>query len=112
VLSKVRAQTSKIEESTRSVMTPSRDDKSPVPVEIQESPGLTHVIAAGGGALGDIVLAVSFVPFLVFFMLTWKDHAHLATVRLFPKEHHMTAHRTAGRISTMIRSFMAICWWA
>jgi predicted PurR-regulated permease PerM len=107
VLSKVRAQTSKIEESTRAVMTPSRDDKSPVPVEIQQSPGLTHVIAAGGGALADIVLAISFVPFLVFFMLTWKDHAHLATVRLFPKEHRMMAHRTVGRISTMIRSFIS-----
>jgi predicted PurR-regulated permease PerM len=40
-------------------------------------------------------------------MITWKDHAHSTTVRLFPKEHRLVAHRTVGRISTMIRSFIA-----
>jgi predicted PurR-regulated permease PerM len=55
---------------------------------------------------GEVLLAVSFVPFLVYFMLTWKDHAHAKTVHLFPKEHHLTAFRTVGRISTMIRSFI------
>src|SRR5437868_15151344 len=39
-------------------------------------------------------------------MLTWKDHVHAATVKLFPKEHRMTAHRTIGRISEMIRAFI------
>jgi predicted PurR-regulated permease PerM len=39
-------------------------------------------------------------------MLTWKDHAHSATVRLFPKEHRLIANRTVGRISAMIRSFI------
>ena len=53
------------------------------------------------------MLAISFIPFLVYFMLTWKDHAHSSTVRLFPKEHRLIAHRTVGRISTMIRSFIA-----
>jgi predicted PurR-regulated permease PerM len=107
VLSRVRTQTGKIEESTRSVMGSTEDGKYPVPVEIREPPDVTRVVAAGSGAVGEIVLAISFLPFLVFFMLTWKDHAHLATVRLFPKEHRMTAHRTVGRISTMIRSFIA-----
>jgi predicted PurR-regulated permease PerM len=107
VLSKVRTQTGKIEEGTRSVMGSSKNGKDPVPVEVREPPDVTRVIAAGSGVVGEIVLAISFMPFMVFFMLTWKDHAHLATVRLFPKEHRMTAHRTVGRISTMIRSFIA-----
>jgi len=54
-----------------------------------------------------VLLAITFVPFLVYFMLTWKDHVHSATVRLFPKEHRLIAHRTGGRISTMIRGFIA-----
>src|SRR5207248_8351211 len=45
-------------------------------------------------------------PFLVYFMLSWKEHAHRATVRLFPKEHRLVAHRTVARISRMIRSFI------
>jgi len=57
--------------------------------------------------VGEVLLAISFIPFLVYFMLTWKDHAHSATVQLFPKEHRLTAFRTVGRISTMIRGFIA-----
>ncbi len=106
-LSNLRAQTNKIEESTRSVIASPKTGKTPVPVEVQEAPALSRVISAGSGTLGDVVLAITFVPFLVYFMLTWKDHAHSATVRLFPKEHRLVAHRTVARISAMIRSFIA-----
>lgn len=106
-LAVLREQTSQIEESTRSVIASPRVGKTPVPVEVQEAPGLSRVISASGGTLGEVLLAITFAPFLVYFMLTWKDHAHSATVRLFPKEHRLIAHRTVGRISTMIRGFIA-----
>jgi predicted PurR-regulated permease PerM len=102
-----RAQTNKIEESTRSVISSPKQGKQPVPVEVQESPGLSRIISAGTGTLGDVLLAIGFLPFLVYFMLTWKDHVHLHTVRIFPKEHRLVAHRTVARISEMIRSFIA-----
>jgi predicted PurR-regulated permease PerM len=102
----LRAQTSKIEESTKSVIASPKVEKRPLAVEIQESPGLSRIISAGSGTLGDLVLAISFVPFLVYFMLTWKDHVHANTVRLFPKEHRLVAHRTVARISEMIKSFI------
>ena len=106
-LAVLREQTRRIEESTRSVIASPRVGKAPLAVEVQEAPGLSRVISAGGGTLGEALLAITFVPFLVYFMLTWKDHAHSATVRLFPKEHRLVAHRTVGRISAMIRSFIA-----
>jgi predicted PurR-regulated permease PerM len=105
-LADLREQTNQIEESTRSVIASPRVGKAPLAVEVQEAPGLSRVISAGGGTLGEVLLAVTFVPFLVYFMLTWKDHAHSTTVRLFPKEHRLVAHRTVGRISAMIRSFI------
>jgi len=105
-ISGLRAQTNKIEESTKSVIASPKLNNRPVPVEIQESPGLSHIISAGSGTLGDLLLAISFVPFLVYFMLTWKDHVHANTVHLFPKEHRLVAHRTVARISEMIRSFI------
>jgi predicted PurR-regulated permease PerM len=105
-LAGVRAQANQIEESARSVVASPKSTNPPVPVEVQEAPGLTRTIAAGMGSLWEVVLAVGFIPFLVYFMLTWKDHAHVATVRLFPKEHRLAAHRTVGRISAMIRSFI------
>jgi len=106
-LADLREQTNQIEESTRAVIASPRTGKAPLAVEVQEAPGLSRVISASGGTLGEVLLAVTFVPFLVYFMLTWKDHAHSATVRLFPKEHRLVAHRTVGRISAMIRSFIA-----
>jgi predicted PurR-regulated permease PerM len=105
-LASVRAQTNQIEESTRSVIASPNAGKPPVAVEIREAPGLSNLISAGSGTLGEVLLAISFMPFLVYFMITWKDHAHTSTVRLFPKEHRLTAHRTVARISTMIRSFI------
>jgi predicted PurR-regulated permease PerM len=105
-LASLQTQTSQIEESARSVIASPRTGKAPLAVEVQEAPGLSRVLSAGGGTLGDVFLATTFVPFLVYFMLTWKDHAHSTTVRLFAKEHRLAAHRTVGRISAMIRSFI------
>jgi predicted PurR-regulated permease PerM len=105
-LADVRAQTHQIEESTRSVIASPNTGKPPMAVEIREAPGLSNLISAGSGTLGEVFLAMSIMPFLVYFMLTWKEHAHSSTVRLFPKEHRLIAHRTVGRISTMIRSFI------
>ena len=102
-----RAQTEKIEESAGSVIASPKPAKQPIAVEIHQSTGLSSIISAGSGTLGDALLAVSFVPFLVYFMLTWKDHVHSNTVRLFPKEHRLVAHRTVARISEMIRRFIA-----
>jgi predicted PurR-regulated permease PerM len=106
-LAVLREQTRQLEEGTRSVIASPRAGKPPLAVEVQEAPGLSRVISAGGGTLGELFLAITFVPFLVYFMLTWKDHAHSTTVRLFPKEHRLVAHRTVGRISAMIRGFIA-----
>jgi predicted PurR-regulated permease PerM len=105
-LGELRNQTSKIEESTRAVMASPKAGKQPVAVEVQEAPGLSRVISAGS-SWGESLLAITFVPFLVYFMLTWKEHAHSATVKLFPKEHRMVAYRTVARISEMVKSFIA-----
>jgi predicted PurR-regulated permease PerM len=108
VLGNLRAQTNKIEESTRNVIASPKDGRQPVPVQVQEAPGLSHIVSESVSTLGEVVLAISFVPFLVYFMLTWKDHVHIMTVRLFPKEHRIAAHRTVARITGMIRSFITV----
>ena len=106
VLADLREQTRRLEESTQSVIAVPNRGKPPLAVEVREAPGLSRLISAGSGTLGEVLLGISFIPFLVYFMLTWKDHAHSSTVRLFPKEHRLMAHRTVARISTMIRSFI------
>jgi predicted PurR-regulated permease PerM len=102
---KVQLQIEKVESSTKDIMPPDKGRK-PIPVQVQESPGLSKLISAGASQFGDAALAISFVPFLIYFMLTWKTHVHSATLHIFPKEHRLVAYRTIGRISQMVRSFI------
>jgi predicted PurR-regulated permease PerM len=97
---------SSLESSTRSMVSSAKDGKEPIPVVIQEGPIFPRVIFADGEAIKELSLAIGFIPFLTYFMLTCKQHAHSATVKLFPKEHRVTAYRTVATISAMIRSFL------
>jgi predicted PurR-regulated permease PerM len=105
-IEKLQAQAEKIETSTRTVL-PGETGKKPIPVRVEESHGLAKLISTRASQFGEIAMAVSFVPFLIYFMLTWKSHVHSATLRVFPKEKRLVAYRTIGRISEMVRSFIA-----
>jgi predicted PurR-regulated permease PerM len=83
---------------------PSIDDKNTVKV-LPSSP-LTEAVTHGFSSVSEGLFALTFIPFLVYFMLTWQQHARSATVMLFRMEHRHTAYVTLGLISKMIRSFM------
>ena len=59
------------------------------------------------GAVTEVVLTVFFIPFLVYFMLSWQEHARTKSVQLFSPENRSTAYVTLGHISAMMRSFIA-----
>jgi predicted PurR-regulated permease PerM len=75
-------------------------------VSVRAATNWTDLLTRGFGSVTQAVLAASFVPFLVYFMLTWQQHVRSATVMLFPLENRHTAYVTLGLISAMIRSFM------
>jgi putative permease len=104
-LRKLEDQADKLEANTRT-MIPERKGKRPIAVEVQEAPGLTKIISSGATEYGDLALAAGFVPFLIYFMLSWKSHVHSATLHIFPSEQRPAAYRTIGRISEMVRSFI------
>jgi predicted PurR-regulated permease PerM len=83
---------------------------TPVPekgaIKVHETPSWTDLLSHGFGSATEIVLACSFIPFLIFFMLTWQEHARAATVGLFPLENRREAYSTMGQIATMVRSFI------
>jgi predicted PurR-regulated permease PerM len=101
----IRSRADKIAEQARSVVEPKSRQK-PIPVQIEQPQGVTRIISENSETIADAFMAVGFVPFLVYFMLGSKDHVHLSTVRLFPKEHRLLAHRTVGNISVMIRTYI------
>jgi len=83
---------------------PVTDDKNVVRV-LPSSP-LTDAVTRGFGSVSQGLFALTFIPFLVYFMLSWQQHARSATVMLFRMENRHTAYITLGLISNMIRSFM------
>ena len=56
--------------------------------------------------VSEIILYASFIPFLVYFMMTWREHAMNATVRLFRDTDRRTAHESLKEIGIMLRKFM------
>jgi predicted PurR-regulated permease PerM len=102
----IRHDADRIADQARSIVEAPKDEKRVVPVKVEQMPGVAGLISRNSDALLDFSLAAGFIPFLVYFMLTLKDHTHIATVRLFPKEHRLLAHRTVGRISAMIRTYI------
>jgi predicted PurR-regulated permease PerM len=75
-------------------------------VNVRPATDWTDVLTRGEGSVSQVFFAASFVPFLVYFMLTWQEHVRSATVMLFPMHNRHTAYVTLGLISAMIRSFM------
>ena len=65
-----------------------------------------NLLTRSFGSLTQALLSLSFIPFLVYFMLSWHPHVRSATVMLFPMEHRHRVYVTLGQISGMIRSFM------
>ncbi len=102
----IRSHADRMADQARLMVDSPKADKHVTTVKVEEMPGVAGIISRNSDTLLDISLAAGFVPFLVYFMLTLKDHTHIATVRLFPKEHRLLAHRTVGTISEMIRTYI------
>jgi predicted PurR-regulated permease PerM len=64
------------------------------------------LITRGFGSIYQALIAASFIPFLVYFMLSWHRHVRSATVMLFRMENRHTAYVTLGLIAKMMRTFV------
>jgi predicted PurR-regulated permease PerM len=58
------------------------------------------------GSFYQILLMLSFVPFLVYFMLSWRDHIHRSFLQLFHGEDRAVAARSLQGIADMVRAFV------
>src|SRR5207249_10872292 len=105
VVMRFREQAQKIQQTTENVLPGNAaDDKQTVRGQQQTS--WRDVITSNLGGVAEVLLMLSFIPFLVYFMLSWQDHVRAATVMLFKMENRNTAYVTLGRISAMIHSFI------
>jgi predicted PurR-regulated permease PerM len=99
-----RRQAEKIQESTEAVMPTSPNNEKTVRVKQQSD--LSDWITGSFGGITEAVLSLSFIPFLTYFMLTWKNRTRDATVRLFDPENRLRAHAALCDIADMLRAFL------
>ena len=58
------------------------------------------------GSFYQILLMASFVPFLVYFMLSWRDHINRSFLQFFHGEDRLVAARSLAGIADMVRAFV------
>lgn len=75
-------------------------------VRIHEDNPVTNLIYAQLGTLYQYLVMASFVPLLVFFMLSWRDHVYLSFLRFFDGPARVTAARSVQGIAGMARAFV------
>jgi predicted PurR-regulated permease PerM len=100
-----RQQAEKLQQTTQGVIGEGNPDKR-VALGRRQRVNWSELVTKHVGTVGEVLLVTSFIPFLVFFMLTWQDHVRAATVMLFSMENRNTAYVTLGRISEMVRGFI------
>jgi predicted PurR-regulated permease PerM len=101
---KIREQAQEIQQTTETMLPSSAEDRNAVTVK--QSSSWTDMVSKNASSVSELVLAVTFIPFLVFFMLSWQDHVRSSSVMLFSMENRNTAYVMLGLIARMIRSFI------
>jgi predicted PurR-regulated permease PerM len=67
---------------------------------------VTEFLYTRVGSVYQILLMASFVPFLVYFMLSWRDHAHRSFLQFFDGEDRIVAMKSLERIAELVRGFV------
>lgn len=73
---------------------------------LRDSTAWSETFIHGLGSLTTILFSLSFIPFLVYFLLAEKEHLIRRTRALFPKEHRETVSSTITSIEKMLQKFL------
>jgi len=71
-----------------------------------ERPPIVDFIDSHFGSLYHTLMMGSFVPFLVYFMLSWRDHIRPAFLQLFEGPARIAAATSLDGIASMVRAFV------
>jgi len=94
-----------IQQST-TTMLPTTPEASLPAVRVQQESPWGQFLLRGIGSVYAFAVTVMFIPFLVFFMLTSRNHIWMASLNLFPVERRQQAEDVMHGISKMVREFM------
>jgi len=78
---------------------------APAPPTPQSTP-IGDYILPRLGSFYQLLLMASFVPFLVYFMLSWQEHINRSFLQFFQGEDRLAAARSLAGIAGMVRAFV------
>jgi predicted PurR-regulated permease PerM len=85
---------------------PSRGRAASPQILVRDTGSFTGSLMQGLGSLTSIVFSLSFIPFLVYFMLADREPLTRRTRELFPREHRETVGQILMDIERMLRKFL------
>jgi predicted PurR-regulated permease PerM len=104
-LNRLRQKAESFDSSNDVLPTPSESTNKGV-LTVRTGPTWSDLLTRGFGSVSQGLVALSFVPFLVYFMLSWQQHVRSATVMLFRMENRHAAYITLGLIAKMMRAYV------
>jgi predicted PurR-regulated permease PerM len=72
----------------------------------EESTPIGDYIYSRLSSVYQVLLMASFIPFLVYFMLSWRDHINRSFLQFFHGEDRLIAARSVQGIADMVRAFV------
>ena len=72
----------------------------------EESTPIGDYIYSRLSSVYQVLLMASFIPFLVYFMLSWRDHINRSFLQFFHGEDRLVAARSMQGIADMVRAFV------
>jgi predicted PurR-regulated permease PerM len=72
----------------------------------EERSPISNFIYAGLSSFYQVLLMISFVPFLVYFMLSWRDHINRSFLQFFHGEDRLIAARSLTGVAEIVRAFV------
>lgn len=95
----------------RVAVPPPVDPNAPAPVQEvrikQEESPLLSFLYSRFETIYSVTLMASFVPFLVYFMLSWSDHIQRAFLTMFEGQDRAIASKSMESVAKMARAYMA-----
>jgi predicted PurR-regulated permease PerM len=107
IIAQVQVTFRNIRLSASSLLPPSNDiGPQPQAFQLQQETPWLQFLWGGLSSAYGFVMAVLFIPILVFFMLTSKHQIWVATMNLFPMERRNVVDSTIGGITLMARQYV------
>jgi predicted PurR-regulated permease PerM len=98
-----------VKRSRRTVAPPPEPDTQPAILEVkirQERTPLVQYVYSYVSDYYNVLLMISFIPFLVYFMLSWRDHLRKAALSLFHGPERQIAGRSWTSIAEVARAYV------